>query len=97
MVNKYYGEGKLVAAICATPCVLAKAGILSGKKVTIFKGMETHLKGAKYINKPVVEDGNIITSQGPGTAMEFALNILKRLTNEKNAIEIKERLIYKGI
>lgn len=97
LVNKYYTEGKLVAAICAAPCVLAKAGILSGKKVTIFKGMEAQLKDVKYINKPVVEDGNIITSQGPGTAMEFALNILKRLTNEKNAIEIKERLIYKGI
>ena len=86
-----------MAAICAAPVVLAKAGILSGKNVTIFKGMETQLKDAKYINKHIVEDGNIITSQGPGTAMEFALNILKRLTNEKNAIEIKERLIYKGI
>lgn len=97
LVSKYYTEGKLVAAICAAPAVLAKTGILSGKNVTIFKGMEAELKDAKYINKPVVEDGNIITSQGPGTAMEFALNILKRLTNEKNAIEIKERLIYKGI
>ena len=94
LILRYYTDGKLVAAICGAPSVLAKTGILSGKKATIFKGMEKELKGATYVDKPVVEDGNIITSQGPGTAIEFALNILKRLTNEKNALEIKERLIY---
>ncbi|MCE8422842.1 MAG: DJ-1/PfpI family protein [Candidatus Methanoperedens sp.] len=95
LVKKYHTEGKFVAAICAAPSVLAKAGILSGKKATIFRGMETELKDAKYVDEPVVEDGKIITSQGPGTAIEFALTILKRLTNEKKAQEIKERLIYR--
>lgn len=93
LILRYHTGGKLVAAICAAPSVLAKTGILSGKNATIFKGMEDDLKGAKYVDKSVVEDGNIITSQGPGTAMEFALNILKRLTNEKNALEVKERLM----
>jgi 4-methyl-5(b-hydroxyethyl)-thiazole monophosphate biosynthesis len=95
LLNKYYHEGQIVAAICAAPSVLAKAGILAGRNATVFTGMETELKNAKYVDKPVVEDGNIITSQGPGTAMEFALTLLKRLTNEKKAEEIRKKLIYK--
>ncbi len=97
LVNKYFRNGKIVAAICAAPSVLAKAGILAGKNATIFRGMEKELKNARYIDKPVVEDGNIVTSQGPGTAMEFALVILKRLTDEKKAGEVKEKLIYRPI
>lgn len=95
LVNKYYREGKIVAAICAAPTVLAKAGILAGRNATVFTGMETELKTAKYVDKQVVEDGNIITSQGPGTAMEFALMLLKRLTNEKKAEEVRKKLIYR--
>ncbi len=95
LVNRYCTNGKIVAAICAAPSVLAKAGILAGKNATIFNGMENELKNARYIDKPVVEDGNIMTSQGPGTAMEFALALLKRLTDEKKAGEVKERLLYR--
>lgn len=95
LVNKYCADGKFVAAICAAPSVLAKAGILTGKKATIFRGMENELKSAKYVDSPVVEDEKIITSQGPGTAMEFALTLLKRLTGEKKADEIKEKLMFR--
>lgn len=94
LVKKYFTEGKLVAAICGAPAVLVKAGILAEKKATIYKGMENELKNAKYIDQPVVEDGTIITSQGPGTAMEFALTVLKRLTNEKKEIKIKAQLLF---
>ncbi len=97
LVNRYNAEGKIVAAICAAPSVLAKAGILAGKNATIFTGMENELKNAKYVDKPVVEDTNIMTSQGPGTAMEFALALLKRLADEKKAKETRERLIYRPI
>jgi 4-methyl-5(b-hydroxyethyl)-thiazole monophosphate biosynthesis len=95
LVNRYNEGGKIVAAICAAPSVLTKAGILAGKIATIFTGMENELINAKYVDKPVVEDGNIITSQGPGTAMEFALTLLKRLTDEKKAKEVREKLIYR--
>ncbi len=95
LVNKYCAEGKIVAAICAAPSVLAKAGILTGKKATVFRGMENELKSAKYVDSPVVEDEKIITSQGPGTAMEFALTLLKRLTSEKKADEMKEKLMFR--
>ncbi|KAF5427056.1 MAG: 4-methyl-5(b-hydroxyethyl)-thiazole monophosphate biosynthesis [Candidatus Methanomarinus sp.] len=95
LVNRYYFEGKIVAAICAAPSVLAKAGILEKKKATIFDGMEDLLKNAKYVNQTVVEDQNIITSQGPGTSIEFALTILLRLTNEKKVREIKDQLLVR--
>jgi len=95
MLNRYYSKGKIVAAICASPSVLAKAGILEKKKATIFDGMEALLKNAKYVNQTVVEDQNIITSQGPGTSIEFALTILLRLTNEKKVREIKDQLLIR--
>lgn len=97
LVNGYYADKKMVAAICAAPSVLAKAGILAGKKATIFKGMENELKNAVYVDKPVVEDGNILTSQGPGTAMEFAIELLKRLAGEKKAREVQEKLLYRNV
>ena len=97
LVKRYNAEGKIVAAICAGPSVLVKAGILGGKKVTIFKGMENELKNAVYVDKTVVVDGNILTSQGPGTAMEFAIELLKRLTGEKKALEVQEKLLYRAV
>lgn len=93
LVNKYNNAGKIVAAICGAPSVLAKAGILSGRKATVFRGMEDDLKDAKYVDRPVVEDGNIMTSQGPGTAMEFGLAILQRVAGEKKAREVREKLL----
>lgn len=95
LINKYNAAGKMVAAICAAPTVLAKAGILAGRKATVFRGMESDLKDARYVDMPVVEDGNIMTSQGPGTAMEFGLAILKKLTDERKAGEVKEKLMYR--
>ena len=97
IVKRYNAEGKIVAAICAGPSVLVKAGILGGKKATIFKGMENELKNAVYVDKTVVVDGNILTSQGPGTAMEFAIELLKRLTGEKKAQEVQEKLLYRAV
>jgi len=97
LVKRYNAEGKIVAAICAGPSVLVKAGVLGGKKVTIFKGMENELKNAVYVDKTVVVDGNILTSQGPGTAMEFAIELLKRLTGEKKALEVQEKLLYRAV
>jgi len=97
LVKRYDSEGKMVAAICAAPSILSKAGIIEGKKATIFMGMESELKSAKYVDETVVEDGNILTSQGPGTAMEFALVLLRRLTNGKKAEEVKTKLLFRPI
>lgn len=63
--------------------VLGELGVLENRKATIYPGMEDKLKGAEYIDIPVVRDINIITSQGPGTAMQFALAIVGFLREKK--------------
>ncbi|MEM7821638.1 MAG: DJ-1/PfpI family protein [Candidatus Aenigmatarchaeota archaeon] len=91
IIKKMYSEGKIVAAICAAPYVLAKAGILEGKKATIYPGMESELQYPR--GEKVVVDGNVITSQGPGTAMEFALAIVEKLVGKEKAYLLRRQLI----
>jgi 4-methyl-5(b-hydroxyethyl)-thiazole monophosphate biosynthesis len=91
MIKKLFYKGKLVAAICASPIILAKAGLLDNKKATIYPGMEKELPYPR--GEKVVVDGNVITSQGPGTAMEFALKIVEKLLGLKKALELKEKLV----
>jgi protease I len=75
LVKAFYAEGKLVSAICVSPAVLAKAGILAGKEVTVWSMPETHdaLKagGAKLSDKSVVMDGSIITANSPDASVAF--------------------------
>jgi len=85
-------KGKIIAAICAAPAmVLYPKGILKNRTVTGFPGMAIEFaKDVKFKSDPVVVDGNIITSRGPGTAMEFALAIAEALTDAKTAKKIKD-------
>jgi 4-methyl-5(b-hydroxyethyl)-thiazole monophosphate biosynthesis len=95
VVKTAFELGKIVAGICAGPSVLAQTGILKGKKATIFPGMESALTGAKPLNERVVVDGNLVTSQGPGTALEFALTLVELLVGKQKAQEVKTGLIAK--
>jgi len=74
-------QGKVVGAICIAPSILANAGILKGKKATVYSSEAENLKskGAFYINQPVVFDGKIVTANGPGAAEEFGRKILEIL------------------
>lgn len=92
-VKTAFEVGKIVAAICAAPSVLAKVGILKGKRATIYPGMETALTGAKHINERVVMDGKLVTSQGPGTALEFAITLVELLVGKPKAQEVKSALV----
>ena len=94
-LKKFYSEGRPLAAICAAPMVLAAHGILEGKKATIYEGMEDNLAGAVHTAGNVVQDGNIITSKGPGTAMDFALALIAFLCGEAKAKEVQAGLLYK--
>ncbi|RZN39391.1 MAG: DJ-1/PfpI family protein [Methanophagales archaeon ANME-1-THS] len=94
-VKTAFELGKIVAAICAAPSVLAQAGILKGKRATIFPGMESALTGAKPLSERVVMDGNLVTSQGPGTALEFALTLVELLVGKQKAQEVKTGLVAK--
>ena len=81
------GACKYLAAICAAPAlVLGSSGIVAGRKVTCYPGMEHHFSDAIYCHDLVVRDNNIITSQGQATAMLFALELLKVLKGESNSV-----------
>ncbi len=91
ILKDFNSKGKLVAAICMAPAVLARAGILEDRRATIYPGAERELP--KPRDARVVVDGNIITSQGPGTAIEFALAIVGYLIGKTKAERIKRDLI----
>lgn len=95
-VAAFNAQGKIVAAICAAPIVLAAAGILGGRAVTCYPSCETVLTGARYTAKEaVVIDGNVITSQGPGTSFAFSLALVERLTDKETAAKVAQDLLYK--
>ncbi len=85
-------SGRYVTAICAAPKVLAHGGLLEGRQVTSFPGVLDHVGGIDYKTEAVVEDGNIITSRGPGTAMDFALTLIARLVGEEKRDEVEAAL-----
>ena len=93
MIKSFNEKGRSLAAICAAPMVFAGCGILSGKKAVIYPGMEEYLGDAEVSDKRVQTDGNIITSQGPGTAMEFALEIIRTVKGSAASDEIKKELL----
>jgi 4-methyl-5(b-hydroxyethyl)-thiazole monophosphate biosynthesis len=84
-------RGKLVAAICAAPLLLAKAGVLDNRKATVYPGMERELPYPRPGR--VVVDGNVVTSQGPGTAVDFALEIVKQLLGPAAAEKQRKGLV----
>jgi len=92
-IRSFCAAGKSVAAICAAPLVLGHHGVLAGRKATIYPGMEAHLTGGMPVDQKVVIDGSLITSQGPGTAMDFALAIVEFFRGEETAAELKRDLL----
>ena len=90
LLHRLSDAGKFVAAICAAPAVLASAGLLAGKRATCFPGAlpEEHMATLTYLESPVVRDGTVITSRGPGTAMDFALELIEVLVGR----EVRERV-----
>ena len=95
LVTEMHERNKYVTAICAAPSVLAKAGVIQGKRATIFPGMEDTLAGAQHSQERVVVDGRIITSQGPGTAMEFAIKLVEVLVGKNKAEEVTRSVLAK--
>jgi len=81
LVRRQVESGRWLAAICAAPMVLGEAGVLAGRQATSFPGCLDALKlpGVKFVDEPVVVDGKVVTSKGPGTAMDFALILIELL------------------
>jgi 4-methyl-5(b-hydroxyethyl)-thiazole monophosphate biosynthesis len=91
IIRDFFSKDKLVAAICAAPTILSKAGILDERKATIYPGMEKEIPRPR--NEKVVVDQNVITSQGPGTAVEFALSIAEKLVGKEKANEVRRGMV----
>lgn len=92
IVKEAVKEEKVLAAICIAPVILAKAGVLKDKKATVYETEKDTLKkqGAIYEDKDVVQDGKIITANGPKAAKKFAQTIIKELEKVKKSEEEKE-------
>ena len=93
LLQKMAQQGKYVAAICAAPSVLAAAGLLDGRKATCYPACLDNFPKVNLQTAAVVEDGKLITSRGPGTAMDFALALVERLAGKAKRQEVEAALV----
>ncbi|XP_037948373.1 protein dj-1beta [Teleopsis dalmanni] len=95
LLKNQEAEGRLVAAICAAPTALAAHCIGVGKSLTSYPSVKSQLESQyKYVeDKNVVQDGNLITSRGPGTAFDFALKIAEALAGADKAREVAKGML----
>ena len=96
-LKKVQTSGKIIAAICAAPAlVLARHGFLDGKTATCYPGYEKNFSAAIHFSDArIVKDGNLITSRGPGTALEFSLELVRMLVSEEVANSIQQKTLAK--
>lgn len=94
LVRKHQSGGKWVGAICAAPMVLAKAGLLEGRKATAYPGVldQLELKNTELTSADVEVDGRLVTSKGPGTAMDFALTLIELLQGKEGRAAVETPL-----
>lgn len=90
-----FAAGKLVAAICAAPSLLAGLGLLEGKRSTCHPDFESQMAGAVLADESVVIDGNIITGQGLGASFGFAFELVNILAGPETTEQIKRSICYK--
>lgn len=96
LLKKQHKAGKKIGAICAAPIALGMAGILEGKRAACFPGFEKELRGATVVEDRVVHDGNIWTSRGPGTALEFALQIAAEIQSKAVAEKLRSGMLVRA-
>ena len=87
-------KGKLLAAICAGPRVLVKAGLMEGRRCVCYPTQEQFMDGARVLKGPgTVRDGDIITATGAATAMDFGFELLAALKGEEAADEVAAKML----
>ena len=94
-LRRFHAAGKLTAAICAAPTVLAEAGLLNGRRAVCYPGLENRLTGSLGGDGPVEVDGTVITSRGVGTAIPFALAIVEYYLGAEKARELARVIVYR--
>ncbi len=95
LLQSMAAAGKFTCAICAAPVVLAKAGILAGKRATGYPGSLDAMAppDVTYTGDAVTRDGLVITSRGPGTAMDFALELIDALAGAETRAQVEAPLV----
>jgi len=95
LLQSMHAKGSYTAAICAAPKVLASAGLLSGRKATGYPGVleKTGRTDIDIDAGAVVKDGTVVTSRGPGTAMDFALTLIELLSGSDKRHEVEKALV----
>ncbi len=93
LLKKMAAAGKYTAAICAAPMVLAEAGLLEGKRATSYPGFLDAHPSVALGSEAVVQDGKVLTSRGPGTAMDFALALVEVLTDTAKRKQVEAALL----
>lgn len=93
LVQQMASEDKYTAAICAAPKILADAGVLNGKEATSYPGFLQGTDANVIEDADVVTDGSVITSRGPGTAMDFALELIETLLGREARQDVEEPLV----
>jgi 4-methyl-5(b-hydroxyethyl)-thiazole monophosphate biosynthesis len=94
LLKNHAEKGKYIGAICAAPKAVAAAGLLAGKKATGYPGILDSLDDSQIevTNSAIEIDGNIVTSRGPGTAMDFALTLIELLEGPAKKEEVNQQL-----
>ncbi len=98
-IHSFADDEKLIAAICASPTILAREDLLEDVHATSYPSFQKYLVDDGAILEPhksVVRDGSIITAKGLGCAFDFAFEIIKYLQPSTNIEELKEQIIYAG-
>ncbi|WP_252272601.1 DJ-1 family glyoxalase III [Pseudomonas subflava] len=93
-VRQQARAGKLFAALCAAPALALQAyGVLRQRRMTCYPAFSDRLSGCTFVDQPVVVDGNCITSQGPATALEFALTLVEQLAGKGKRKAVAEAML----
>lgn len=93
LLQKQSQQGKHIAAICAAPKALAAAGLLKDKRATSYPGFLKPGQVQQYLEEPVVSDGKLTTSRGPGTALRFALALVEKLVGAEQSKQLAARML----
>ena len=93
LIQQMHRQNRLIAAICAAPAVLVKAGLGVGKRLTSHPAAAGHMTGVEYQTARVVTDGQVITSRAAGTTFEFAFALVERLFGPEKVREVNRGVL----
>ena len=94
-IDAFYQGGKYIGAICAAPSIFGHRGILKGRRACCFPSFESHLEGAEVTAGPVEIDGNVVTSRGMGTAIDFGLAIGSLFVEQELVDALAKSIIHR--